>query len=240
MIDDLTITGIYPTLGEREQDPYNRVQEVMQPRDTRVRWRKQATFYPKEGKMVRRLSTLVVSICLLAGVAAFSMQLNSGLTLANDGSFYAICDDKGANVDPPGVLYKLNIDLDASGIHGVDVVGIVHLKTPDGSSYTSGSIDAEDVLWTPTDFIACSERDQDNNPWIRQFSHDGTFLSEVPVSEKFMPASEGDTQVRGTRTNLSFEASALTPDYATLYVMNEEALLQDAVRDERGSVTARR
>ena len=199
--------------------------------------------------MVRRLSTLVVSICLLAGVAAFSMQLNylgsfdpprdgwmfngisvggiSGLTLANDGSFYAICDDKGANVDPPGVLYKLNIDLDASGIHGVDVVGIVHLKTPDGSSYTSGSIDAEDVLWTPTDFIACSERDQDNNPWIRQFSHDGTFLSEVPVSEKFMPASEGDTQVRGTRTNLSFEASALTPDYATLYVMNEEALLQD-------------
>ena len=199
--------------------------------------------------MVRRLSAVVVSICLLFGVVTFSMQLNylgsfdpprdgwtfngvivggiSGLTLANDGSFFGICDDKGENVNPPGVLYNLNINLDQTGIHGVDVVGIVPLKTPDGSPYASGSIDAEDVLWIPTGFIACSERDQDNNPWIRQFSHDGTFLSEVPVPDKFVPAFDGDTQVRGVRTNLSFEASTLTPDYATLYVMNEEALVQD-------------
>jgi len=106
-------------------------------------------------------------------------------------------------------------------------VGIVPLKTPDGSPYASGSIDAEDVLWTPTGFIVCSERDQDNNPWIRQFSHDGTFISAIPVPEEFVPAFDGDTQVRGVRTNLSFEASTLTPDYATLYVMNEEALVQD-------------
>ena len=208
-----------------------------------------ATTAIKGGEMVRRLLTLVLSICLMAGVAAFSIQLNylgsfdpprdgwtfdgitvggiSGLTLAPDGSFYAVCDDKGANVDPPGLLYKLNIDLDASGIHGVDVAGLVHLQTPDGGSYTSGSIDAEDVLWDPAGFVVCSERDQNNNPWIRQFSHDGTFLSEIPVPGKFIPASEGDTQVRGTRTNLSFEASTFTPDYATLYVMNEEALVQD-------------
>jgi len=199
--------------------------------------------------MVRRLSALVVSICLLFGVAGFALNLNylgsfdppkdgwtfngtsvggiSGLTLANDGSFFAICDDKSDYVNPPGVLYNLNINADQTGIHGVDVVGIVPLKTPDGSPYASGSIDAEDVLWTPTGFIACSERDQDNNPWIRQFSHDGMFTSEIPVSGKFVPAFDGDTQVRGVRTNLSFEASTLTPDYATLYVMNEEALVQD-------------
>lgn len=199
--------------------------------------------------MIRRLSVLVLSICLLSSVATFALNLNylgsfdpprdgwtfdgitvggiSGLTLANDGSFYAICDDKGANVDPPGVLYKLNINLNEDGIHAVDVTGVVHLQTPDGDSYASGSIDAEDVLWTPTGFIACSERDQDNNPWIRQFSHEGAFVSAITVPDKFIPASEGDTQVRGTRTNLSFEASTLAPDYATLYVMNEEALVQD-------------
>jgi len=199
--------------------------------------------------MVRRLSALVVSICLLFGVAGFALNLNylgsfdppkdgwtfngisvggiSGLTLAPDGSFFAICDDKGDYVNPPGILYNLNINADQTGIHGVDVVGIVPLKTPDGSPYASGSIDAEDVLWTPTGFIACSERDQDNNPWIRQFSHDGTFISAIPVPEEFVPAFDGDTQVRGVRTNLSFEASTLTPDYATLYVMNEEALVQD-------------
>ena len=199
--------------------------------------------------MVRRLLVLVLSISLLAGVAAFSMQLHylgsfdpprdgwtfngiavggiSGLTLAPDGSFYAVCDDKGKNVDPPGLLYKLNIDLDASGIHDVKVTGIVHLQTPDGQPYASGSIDAEDVLWDPTGFFVCSERDQDNNPWIRQFSHNGKFQSAIPVPEKFIPAFDGDKQVRGTRTNLSFEASTFTPDYATLYVMNEEALVQD-------------
>ena len=75
--------------------------------------------------MVRRLSTLVVSICFLFGVAGFALNLSylgsfdpprdgwmfnginvggiSGLTLANDGSFFAMCDDKGDNVNPPGV-----------------------------------------------------------------------------------------------------------------------------------------
>ncbi len=203
----------------------------------------------KGGEMVRRLTVLAVVICLLVGISAFSMSLKylgsfdpprngwtfnginvggiSGLTLASDGSFYAVCDDKGSNVDPPGLLYKLNIDVDETGIHGVNVVGVVHLKTTDGGSYAPNSIDAEDVLWTPTGFIVCSERDQDNNPWIRQFSHDGGFLSSIPVPEKFVPAFDGDKQVRGVRTNLSFEASALTPDYATLFVMNEEALVQD-------------
>ncbi|MEA3238608.1 MAG: esterase-like activity of phytase family protein, partial [Candidatus Bipolaricaulota bacterium] len=118
-------------------------------------------------------------------------------------------------------------DLDTSGLHSVDVVSVVQLKTPYGNPYAAGSIDPEDVLWAPTGFIVCSERDQDNNPWIRQFSHDGTFLSEIPVPEEFVPSSDGNTQVRGTRTNLSLEASTLTPDYATLYVMNEEALVQD-------------
>ena len=153
----------------------------------------------------------------------------SGLTLASDGSFFAVCDDKGKNIDPPGVLYKLDIDFDENGIHGVDVVRVIHLTGPDGKPYEENSIDSEDVLWNPAGFIICSERDQGNNPWIRRFSPDGVFLSEIPVPEKFLPlfAVDNSKQVQGTRTNLSFEASALTPDYAILYVMNEEALVQD-------------
>jgi len=153
----------------------------------------------------------------------------SGLTLASDGSFFAVCDDKGKNVNPPGVLYKLDIDLDEDGIHKVDVVAGIQLKTSDGKLYEENSIDGEDVLWNPTGFIVCSERDQGNNPWIRRFSLNGAFLSEIPLPEKFLPlfAVDNSRQVQGTRTNLSLEASALTPDYATLYVMNEEALVQD-------------
>jgi hypothetical protein len=79
----------------------------------------------------------------------------------------------------------------------------------------------------PNGFIVSSERDLENKPWVRMFSPDGKFLSEIPVPEKFIPLFDGEEQVRGVRRNLSFEASAITPDYATLYVMNEQALVQD-------------
>ena len=152
----------------------------------------------------------------------------SGLTLAPDGSFYGVCDDKGANVDPPGILYKLNIDFSLNGIEGVSVLDIVQLRTPDGSLYSAGSIDAEDVLWTPKGFIVSSERDLGNNPWVRTFTLDGKFVSEIPIPDKFIPLFDTEErQVRGVRENLSFEASAITSDYTTLFVMNEQALVQD-------------
>jgi hypothetical protein len=203
----------------------------------------------KEGDMMRRLLVSVLLLCVVFGVVAFGFNLKylgsfdpprenwafegvsvggiSGLTLTPEGSFYAISDDKGDNIDPPGVLYKMNIDIDMAGIHSVEVVSMLQLNTPEGKTYAGGSIDGEDVIWTTTGFIVCSERDQANNPWIRKFSHDGAFLKEFPVPEKFMPAFDNGNQNRGVRTNFSFEASAMTPDYATLYVMNEEALAQD-------------
>ena len=199
--------------------------------------------------MMRRLPVLVLLFCMVVGVASLGLDLRflgsfepprenwmfegitvggiSGLTMVPDGRFYAICDDKGENVDPPGVLYDMNIDIDQTGINSVDVSGIVQLETPDGNTYEVGSIDGEDVIWTNYGFIVCSERDQNDDPWIRQFSHDGAFVGEISVPEKFMPVFDGGQQIRGVRTNLSFEASAITPDYGTLYVMNEEALAQD-------------
>jgi hypothetical protein len=191
-----------------------------------------------------------MALSLLFGAVAFAVDLNylgsfeppregwvfeginvgeiSGLTLSKDGdSFFAIGDDRGENVDPPGVLYELKIDLDEDGIHGVDVTGVVQLKTPDGQPYEANTLDGEDVLWTPNGFIVSSERDLENKPWVRMFSPSGEFLSEVPIPEKFIPLFENEEQVRGVRRNLSFEATAITPDYATLYVMNEQALIQD-------------
>jgi hypothetical protein len=151
----------------------------------------------------------------------------SGLSLSETGTFFAIGDDRGENIDPPGVLYELEIDLDEAGIHSVDVVSVVHLKAPNGQPYEANTLDGEDVLWMPNGFIVSSERDLENKPWVRMFSPDGKFLSEVPVPEKFIPLFDGEEQVRGVRENFSFEASAITPDYATLYVMNEQALVQD-------------
>ena len=155
----------------------------------------------------------------------------SGLSLAPNGTFYAIGDDRGGNIDPPGVLYEMEISVDSDGIHAVDVKGVIQLDSdrciPGIQPYGAGELDGEDVLWIEDGFIVCSERDASNAPWIRQFTHSGELVRELPVPEKFLPAFDGDRQICGVRENLSFEAAAITPDGSTLYVANEQALVQD-------------
>jgi cAMP phosphodiesterase len=202
---------------------------------------------------VKRWAVLCSVLVVLLGLSASGTELNflgsfeppregwvyegvpvgeiSGLSMAADGSFYGIGDNRGDTVVPPGVLYKMEIRLDRDGLHAVNVDGVIQLdsdpSTPGIQPYAAGSLDGEDVLWTEDGFIVCSERDASNAPWIRTFTHAGELVSELPVPEAFVPASDEGTQIRGVRNNLSFEASAITPDGKTLYVMNEEALVQD-------------
>jgi hypothetical protein len=58
---------------------------------------------------------------------------------------------------------------------------------------------------------------------VWEMQRDGTFLRPFVIPDKFH-ASAGN---RGIRRNQAFEGLAFTPDYATLYVMTENALLQD-------------
>lgn len=140
--------------------------------------------------------------------------------------FYAICDDRG-DVGPPGRLYSLDVRLDEKGIHGVDAFGMTLLDSDSMSGgiqpYENNDVDAEEVVFTPErHFLVASERDLQDQPWIREFTETGILLKELPVPEKFVPAEE-----RGVRKNLAFEAMALTPDGKTLFVANEQALIQD-------------
>jgi len=192
-------------------------------------------------------------ILLIVGVSASSMELNflgsfdppreewsfggvnigeiSGLSHAQHGTYYAIGDDRGENVVPPGVLYEMEIKVYPTGIHSVEVKGTIQLDsdaaTPGIQPHAPDTLDGEEVLWLEDGFIVCSERDADNAPWIRRYTHAGELVAELPVPEKFIPAFDGETQTRGVRENLSFEAATITPDGSTLYVMNEQALVQD-------------
>lgn len=155
----------------------------------------------------------------------------SGLSFAADNTYYAIGDDRGDVVMPPGLLYEMEIMVDLEGFHSVEVKDVIHLAreacTTCVRPYYPGELDGEEVLWMEDGFIVCSERDLSGEPWIRQFTHTGEFLAELPIPEKFIPAFDGDMQSRGVRENLSFEAATITPDGSTLYVMNEQALAQD-------------
>ena len=140
--------------------------------------------------------------------------------------FFAVSDDRG-DTGPPGRLYSLDIRVDRDGIHGVDVFEAMLLDSDTQSGgvqpYEVGDIDAEEVVFTPDRYlIVSSERDRQDRPWIRVFNETANLLKEIPIPGKFIPA-EG----RGVRENLSFEAMTLTPDGRTLYVANEQALVQD-------------
>ena len=155
----------------------------------------------------------------------------SGLSLAANDTYYAIADDRGENIMPPGVLYEMEIKVDLEGLHSVEVRDVIQLDSDSCMTcvqpHAPGELDGEEVLWMEDGFIVCSERDSENAPWIRKYTHAGELVSELPTPEKFIPAFDGDAQVRGVRENLSFEAATITPDGSTLYVVNEQALVQD-------------
>jgi len=202
---------------------------------------------------MKRSVLLVGLVVVLFGLSGSAMELNflgsfdppredwtfegfqageiSGLSFASNDTYYAIADDRSENILPPGVLYELQIQVDLKRLHSVGVKGVIQLANDSSMAgiqpYAPGELDGEEVLWMEDGFIACSERDSANAPWIRQFTHTGELVAELPIPEKFIPAFEGEVQVRGVRENLSLEAATITPDGSTLYVANQQALVQD-------------
>ncbi|MFC2107981.1 esterase-like activity of phytase family protein [Candidatus Bipolaricaulota bacterium] len=202
---------------------------------------------------MKRKVLVVGLVVALFGLSAFAIELNflgsfdppredwmfegvnigeiSGLSFASNDTYYAIADDRGENIVPPGVLFEMEIKVDLEGLHSVEVRGVIQLDSDSSMTgvqpYASGELDGEEVLWMEDGFIVCSERDLANEPWIRQYTHTGEFVAELPIPEKYIPAFDGDVQVRGVRENQSFEAATITPDGSTLYVANQEALVQD-------------
>ena len=136
--------------------------------------------------------------------------------------YYVVADDRSI-----ARFYTLKIDTGPRGISDVRVVGMTVLDsdagTPGVQPYPAGDSDLEEIVLLPTgDLLISSERDRNNAPWLRRFALDGRLLGDLPIPEKFQPAAE-----RGTRSNLAFEAMALSPDGTTLFVANEQALVQD-------------
>jgi hypothetical protein len=149
--------------------------------------------------------------------------------------YYVVSDDRG-ELQPPR-FYGLEIDADLTGISDVRVVAVTTLDADASAEgiqpYEENGADSEDIVLAPSgDLIVSSERDPQRRPWLRRFGLDGGLIGELPIPERFVPASQpspdgASVQVRGVRNNLGFEGVALSADGGALYVANEEALAQD-------------
>ncbi|MCC7104688.1 MAG: esterase-like activity of phytase family protein [Chloroflexi bacterium] len=154
---------------------------------------------------------------------------------AQQNVYYAVSDDRG-EVSAPR-YYTLEIDTGPSGIGDVRVVDVTTLDsdagTPGIQPFPRNESDLEEIVLTPDrDLVLSSERGSQARPWLRRYALDGTLLGELSIPERFVPDThpgpdDRPVQTRGARSNLAFEGASITPDGRSLFVANEQALVQD-------------
>lgn len=163
---------------------------------------------------------------------------------AATGRYWVISDDRSEF--GPSRFYELALDLSHfnktadPGHAGVLFLGVQTLKRLDGSTFPDVRInpgqaaDPEAIrLHAPSGRLVWSSEGERlvkageppvlTNPHVWEMRRDGTFLRPFVIPKKFHAAAGN----RGIRRNLAFEGLAFTPDYATLYAITENALLQD-------------
>ena len=163
---------------------------------------------------------------------------------AATGRYWAISDDRSEF--GPSRFYELSLDLAqfnksaAPGYAGVIINGVQTLKRLDGSTFSDARIhpaqaaDPEAIrvhgpsgrlVWSSEGerIVKAGEPPVLVNPHVWEMQRDGTLLRPFVIPSKFHTSAAN----RGIRRNLAFEGLAFTPDFATLYVMTENALLQD-------------
>ncbi|MFQ5752118.1 MAG: esterase-like activity of phytase family protein, partial [bacterium] len=152
----------------------------------------------------------------------------SGITYdAVNNLYYAISDDPGNKA--PARFYTLKIALNDGTLDEGDVtfMALTTLYDKNHQPFPKDSIDPESLVLTKSRTLFISSEGNANykiDPFIRQFSLDGSYLSSLSIPLKFLPTAGPDI---GIRNNLAFESLTLTPDEAYLFTGIENAINQD-------------
>jgi hypothetical protein len=202
----------------------------------------------------RALRAVALAAATLAGTAAqaadFTLRLIGQQTLATgtlfqgvefggisgidrlpNGQFVALSDDRGGERGTPR-FYRLGLDYDASGFHGVQVLAQANMKRPDGTPFPANArtVDPEGIRVLANGNLAwSSEGNWSANPaarfqpFVREMAPDGSFVRQYTLPAMFDYVDNAST---GGRSNKLFEALAVTPG-GMLYTANEDALVQD-------------
>jgi hypothetical protein len=153
--------------------------------------------------------------------------------------FYLLADDR-SDINAAR-FYTAKIALSANEIMTPEIVSVVTLKRPDGSTYGGKADGAKDIpdpeairyreetdtlLWT-------SEGDKKLglDPVVREMKLDGSFIREFATLPMFR-MKPGES---GPRDNNTFEGMTLTPDGKAFWVSMESALYEDGIEPRLGA-----
>ena len=158
--------------------------------------------------------------------------------------YWLISDDRSEF--GPARFYEANIDLTrfskavTPGHDAIEFVSVQTLKRLDGSTFPDArthpaqSADPESIrvhapsgrlLWTSEGerIVRAGEPPVLAQPHVWEMERDGRMLRPFVIPDKFRASASN----RGIRRNLAFEGLTFTPDFLSLFVVTENALLQD-------------
>lgn len=156
----------------------------------------------------------------------------SGIDRMASGNFVAISDDRGGERGTPR-FYQLGLNYDAAGFYGVNILSQQTMKRPDGTNFpsTSRTVDPEGIRVAPNGNLYWSSEGNWNanpalryQPFVREMTTDGTFVREFATPSMY---NYVDNTTTGGRNNKLFEALTVGGPMGTVYVANEDALIQD-------------
>lgn len=141
--------------------------------------------------------------------------------------YYAVSDDRSEH--GPARFYVLKLDIDARGVHGLDIVKTVPLKDADGQPFPPKSIDPESIRYDAATghIFWSSEGDASGNPGVYESTADGTLVRQLKLPAYYVPSHDHTV---GAVDNASFESLALSADGKSLYAGLENGLEQDGGR----------
>ena len=142
------------------------------------------------------------------------------------GVYHALSDDKSEVNDAR--FYSLTIDLGDGTLDDGDIefVDVTYLTDANGDRFALDTLDPEgfELVRKGALFIG-SERDLENQPWIKRFDLGGMENMTLPLPDYYLV--DGVPQTSGVYTNLAFESLTVSPNFRHLYAATENAMAQD-------------
>jgi hypothetical protein len=132
-------------------------------------------------------------------------------------TYYSLVDN-GPTASSEARFYTLRIPVKGR-LGEPEILDVTTLKDASGQPFTASNFDGEGLaLSRRGDLFASSETE----PSIRRFDLEGNLIEELPVSQKFRVAPEGQA-----RTNQTFESLAIAPNGRSLFTAVEGPLASD-------------
>ncbi|MFC2949378.1 esterase-like activity of phytase family protein [Virgibacillus sediminis] len=163
----------------------------------------------------------------------------SGVTYNPKNNKWLLLSDDRSDLNPAR-FYSAKLNYNSNGFQNVQLVDVTYLKQADGTvypnreQYLSGAegmvTDPEAIRFDPESnhiwYTSEGNRSLGLNPYIHQAALDGSFVSDIPVTDTIKMDEQAE---KGFRNNLALEGATFSADGETFWTAMEGPLMQDGM-----------